>query len=231
MRHILITGTRKGIGQYLAIEYLKQGDVVFGCSRGQTSIEHENYYHFTCDVTIEKEVNSMVKKIRKDFKTIDVLINNAGIALMNHSILTPGSGLEKVFATNVFGTFYFSREVAKLMSRNKKGSIVNFSTVASPLDLAGEAIYAASKAAVEKLTTILAKEFGEFGVRVNCIGPSPIKTDLIKNVGEEKLNDLLAQQAIKEFGDLSDVKNVIDFFISESSKQITGQKIYLGGVF
>ena len=117
------------------------------------------------------------------------------------------------------------------MIKNKYGKIINYSTVAVPLNLEGEAVYAASKAAIEKLTTILSKEFGKSGITVNAVGPSPIKTDLIKNVGEEKLNDLLQQQAISRFGSFEDVANVIDFYISEKSNMITGQILYLGGVF
>ena len=77
----------------------------------------------------------------------------------------------------------------------------------------------------------LSKEFGKSGITVNAIGPSPIKTDLIKNVGEGKLNELLRQQAISKFGSFEDISNVIDFYISEKSDMITGQIIYLGGVF
>jgi len=117
------------------------------------------------------------------------------------------------------------------MIKNKFGRIINFSSVAVPLDLEGEAIYAASKSAIEKLTTILSKEFGKNGITVNAIGPSPIRTALLKNVNETKLNDLLKQQAISKFGSFEDVANVIDFYISEKSDMITGQIIYLGGVF
>ena len=150
MRKIVITGTRKGIGRYLAEHYLEQGDIVIGCSRGDSDLNHDRYTHHTCDVTSEDEVTRLIKATRKEYKTVDVLINNAGIALMNHSLLTPGSGIEKVFSTNVFGTFYFCREVAKLMSKAHAGSIVNFSTVASPLDLAGEAILRSFKSSSRK---------------------------------------------------------------------------------
>jgi 3-oxoacyl-[acyl-carrier protein] reductase len=228
---MVITGTRKGIGRYLAEYYLDKGMIVCGCSRGESDLEHENYEHFCLDVADEKAVKKMVSAIAKKYKRIDYLINNAGIASMNHSFLTPLSVMEKVFQTNVFGSFLFCREVGKIMAKNKFGRIVNFTTVASPLDLEGEAIYAASKAAVEKLTTILAKEFGQNGITVNAIGPSPIKTDLIKNVGEEKLNALLNKQAIKSFGQFEDVSNIIEFYLNENSKMITGQILYIGGVF
>ena len=91
-------------------------------------------------------------------------------------------------------------------------------------------LYAASKAAVESLTKIASKEFGSFGITVNAIGPTPVPTDLIKNVPKEKMDNLLAQQAIKRFGNINDLLNVIDFFIDDKSEFITGQVLYLGGI-
>lgn len=227
----LITGTRKGLGKSLANYYLMKGHKVAGCSRGKSVIDHENYLHFECDVSNEKAVVSMVRQVKKAFGTVDILLNNAGIAAMNHILTTPYQNAHNVFNTNFFGTFLFSREVAKIMIKKKSGSIVNYTTVAVPLDLEGEAVYAASKAAIESLTRISAKELGLFGVRVNAIGPTPVKTDLIRNVPEKKLQELLDQQAIQRFGEFEDVVNVIDFFNAEKSKFITGQVLYLGGVF
>jgi len=227
----IITGTRKGLGKQLAEYYLEQGHNVAGCSRGEASIEHANYMHFMLDVADEKAVIKMVRQTKRSFGCIDVLLNNAGIAAMNHILTTPFGNARSVFDTNFFGTFLFSREVAKVMMKQKKGSIVNYSTVAVPLDLEGEAVYAASKAAIECFTRVSAKEFGKFGVRVNAIGPTPVKTDLIRNVPEKKLQELLDQQSIRRLGEFDDVVNVIDFFNDKKSSFVTGQLIYLGGVF
>jgi len=227
----IITGTRKGLGKELAEYYLEKGSKVSGCSRGKSSIEHDNYLHFELDVSDEKMAMAMVRKTKKIFGKVDVLLNNAGIAAMNHILTTPYSNAQSIFNTNFFGTFLFSREVSKVMLRQQYGSIVNYTTVAVPLNLEGEAVYAASKAAIEAFTRISAKELGEFGIRVNAIGPTPVKTDLIRNVPENKLQDLLEQQAIQRFGEFDDVVNVIDFFNSEKSNFITGQILYLGGVF
>jgi 3-oxoacyl-[acyl-carrier protein] reductase len=161
---------------------------------------------------------------------VDILVNNAGIASMNHVLLTPYRTLRKILDTNVIGTFLFCREAAKLMRSTGCGRIVNFATVATPLKLEGEAIYAASKAAIVSLTEIMARELAPFGITVNAVGPTPVKTDLIRSVPEEKLNALLERQAIRRFGELKDISNVIDFFISPESDFVTGQVIYLGGV-
>lgn len=229
-RIIIITGTRKGIGRYLAEQYLQEGDIVYGCSRRICDIEHPNYHHTRLDVSDEAEVISFVRNVYKNYKHIDVLINNAGCASMNHFLLTPYDTAKKVFNTNFFGTFLMCREVAKYMVKNKSGRIVNYSTVAVALNLHGELVYSASKAAIEQLTRVLADEIGESGITVNAVGPTPIDTDLIKNVPENKLQDLLSHQCIKRFGQFEDVKNVIDFFLKPESNFITAQTIYLGGV-
>lgn len=229
-RIVIITGTRKGIGRYLAEQYLQEGDVVYGCSRRICDLEHSNYHHTRLDVSDEVEVVSFVRNVYKNHKRIDVLINNAGCASMNHFLLTPYDTAKKVFNTNFFGTFLMCREVAKFMVKAKSGRIVNYSTVAVALNLHGELVYSASKAAIEQLTRVLADEIGESGVTVNAVGPTPIDTDLIKNVPENKLQDLLSHQCIKRFGQFEDVKNVIDFFLKPESNFITAQTIYLGGV-
>ncbi|MDA9339395.1 SDR family oxidoreductase [Polaribacter sp.] len=227
---ILITGNRKGIGLHLTNYYLEKGYNVIGCSRAESNLKHPNYLHIKADVSDEKMVRNVVSEAKKIFKTIDVLINNAGVASLNHSLLTPGSTVKKVFETNFYGSFFFSRECAKLMMKNNKGRIINFSTVAVPLNLDGEMVYASSKAAIEKMTKIMAKELAPYNILVNAIGPTPINTDLIKVVPKDKIKKLLDDQLIHRLGELKDVENVIDFFIDEKSDFITGQIIYLGGL-
>jgi 3-oxoacyl-[acyl-carrier protein] reductase len=227
---MLITGTRKGIGRSLAEHYAKAGWMVIGCSRGDADTQIPNYSHFLADVSDEIAVKAMFTEIRKKYGRLDVLINNAGVASMNHALLTPLETTRKVLDTNFIGTFLFSREAARLMQKQKFGRIINFSTVAVPLKLEGEAIYASSKAAVEELTHILARELAEMGITVNAIGPTPIETDLIRGIPEEKIQKLLNRQAIKRYGRIEDIINLVDFIIRPESGFITGQVIYLGGV-
>jgi 3-oxoacyl-[acyl-carrier protein] reductase len=229
-RVVIITGTSKGIGYNLAKHYLDKGWTVAGCSRGESTIEHERYQHTSLDVGDEKAVTAMVRKVHSDNGRIDGLLNNAGIASMNASLLTPGRTLEGVFRTNTFGSFYFAREASKLMLKQDSGRIVFFTTVARPLRLEGEIAYAASKAAVESITQILSRELAPSGITVNAVGPTPVETDLIRGVSDEAIQRLLERQAIRRLGDFADVSNVVDFFLQPESSFITGQIIYLGGV-
>ena len=237
-RVFIISGSSRGIGKALSEHYLGCGDIVVGCARSTSDIAHKNYRHFILDINDEKAVVSMVRAAKKEFGKIDICLNNAGMASMNHILTTSYESAKTLVDVNFLGTFLLSREVAKAMisakisNKNsaKSGVIINFSSVATPLCLEGEAIYAASKAACESLTKTMAKELASYSIRVNAIALAPVQTDLIKAVPKDKIKALLEQQAIKRFGEFGDIINVIDFFISQKSDFITGQIITLGGV-
>jgi len=226
----VVTGTRKGIGRFLVEHYVRQGHRVVGCSRSAIDWKLDGYKHYTADVSDEKTVKRLFAEVRKEYGCLDNIINNAGIASMNHSLLTPLSTVHEILNTNVVGTFLFSREAAKLMGNSHYGRIVNVTSVAVPLKLEGEAIYVASKAAILSLTQVLARELAEFGITVNSVGPVPIETDLIKSVPKEKIDRLVSRQAIPRLGTCEDIANVIDFYLRKESSFITGQNIFLGGM-
>ena len=237
-RVFIISGSSRGIGKAISEHYLGCGDIVVGCARSTSDIAHENYRHFILDINDEKAVVAMVRAAKKEFGKIDICLNNAGMASMNHILTTSYESAKRLVDVNFLGAFLLSREAAKAMigskisNKNsaKSGVIINFSSVAAPLCLEGEAIYAASKAACESLTKTMAKELASYSIRVNAIALAPVQTDLIKAVPKDKIKALLEQQAIKRFGEFDDIINVIDFFISQKSDFITGQIITLGGV-
>ena len=230
-RRVLVTGASRGIGAALVERFLAAGDQVFGC--GRTAAEgavSKNYTHYTADVSDEHAVRDMFGDIRRRAGGLDVLVNNAGIARMNLLALTPPSDARQVVETNILGVFNCSHQAVRLMRRSPAGRIVNLTTVAVPLRLEGEAIYAASKAAVESLTRVTARELGPMGITCNAVGPTPIRTDLIAKVPAAKLETLVARQAIPEWATFDDVYNVVEFFVRPDSRMITGQVIYLGGI-
>ena len=223
-----VTGSRKGLGLYLCHALVAAGYQVIGCSRAPAE-EFEYYTHIQAEIGDEAQVKTAIESVRKSYGRLDVVVNNAGIASMNHSLLTPAATVHNLLNTNFVGTFLVSREAAKVMMRRKSGRIVNLTTVAVPLELEGEAIYAASKSAVESLTRIMSRELGSFGITVNAVGPSPIATDLISGVPVDKLESLKNRLVLKRGATPEDVWNVVRFFIAPESWCVTGQILYLGG--
>ena len=227
----LVTGARKGIGRHLCEHYLARGHRVVGCSRDGSDLSHAHYQHFELDVADERAVGRMLRTVRREHGGLNALINNAGIASMNAALLTPMKSVEQIFRTNVFGSVLMAREAAKLMVPKKRGRIVNFTTVAAPLRLEGESAYAASKAAIENFTQVLARELGGYGITVNALGPTPVATDLLRGVADDKIGELIERQCIKRVGEMRDITQAVDFFLDDGSDFITGQVLYLGGVF
>lgn len=226
---VLVTGASRGIGRFLATHFAGRGAAVIGCGRHTVTWACDGVEFVRADVTDEADVKALIGHIQRTYGRLGVAINNAGVASMNHSLLTPLATVERVLATNVTGTFLVAREAAKLMQRRGGGRIVNLTSVAVPMQLDGEAIYAASKSAVETLTRVLARELAPFGITCNAVGPSPIATDLIENVPADKIDRVVERLAIKRLGRHEDVANVVDFFVRPESDYITGQVLYLGG--
>ena len=229
-RVALVTGARKGLGLAISRYLVSLGYRVIGCSREAAGWSDANYEHIQLDVADDAAVRALAVGIRRKHGRLDVAVNNAGIAAMNSFFLMPTATAERVMRTNYLGTWIVCREAAKLMRPRGRGRIVNISTVAVPLNLEGEAAYIASKSAVEALTKSLSLEVGSMGITVNAIGPTPIKTDLLRGVPEVKINRLIERQAVKRLGEARDVLNVLEFLIRPESDFVTGQVIYLGGV-
>lgn len=228
---MLITGTSRGIGNYLAKYYIGKGFIVIGCSRNESKIKNENYIHIIADIANEEEVLNVFKIIRKNYKRLDILINNAAInpAILNVAFL-PYITIQNIYAVNVFAPIMFCREAIKLMIRNNFGRIINIGSMATRHEVPGEALYTSTKASINAFTRVLSKEVASSGITVNIVAPSVIETELSNAINKDALEEVLNRNAIKKYGDFLDVSNSIDYLIREESKSVTGQIIYLGGV-
>ena len=230
-RVVLITGTSRGIGNHLARHFLARGSRVIGCSRSKPEdIDDPGYVHRTIDVASEPDVVELFRATRRDFGRLDVAINNAACnPAMSLAPLTSAAAAAEVLNTNVLGTFLVCREAIKAMMRQGEGRIVNFGSMATRHEVPGEALYTASKAAVNAMTRVLAKEAAAYGVTCNTIAPAAIETSWTAQLEPARVQALLERNAVQRMGDFDEVSDTVDWLVGPAGSAITGQLIYLGG--
>jgi 3-oxoacyl-[acyl-carrier protein] reductase len=228
-RRILITGTSRGIGRSVAEHFLQRGDKVIGCARSETPFQHPNYEHHIADLSLPSEVADMMSAIRRRQRHLDVLINNAAVASMGPAALQPPSAARKMVELNFCSPIHVTHDAIRLLRSGICPRIINLTSVAVPFRVEGEAVYSATKAAIEQWTRVLAKEIGPLGITVNAIGPTPVDTDLLRGVPREKLDALVDRQSIPRWATIADIVHTIEFFLHPNSDMITGQVLYLGG--
>ena len=182
----VVTGASRGIGHFLSEKLSKENYKVVNISRKSSNA----FIDYSFDLTNTQDIGKLVKQIIKEVGVPDLLINNAGVASMNHTFLMKDSDVEKIVDVNLISPILLSKEFGKFMIK-KGGKILKHNTVAVPLLLDGEVVYAATKSGIEVFTKILAKELSRSKVDVSCIGLTPIDTDLIKNVPKEKIEKII----------------------------------------
>lgn len=227
---VLVTGASRGIGAHLVEHFRLLGAWVAACARSIEPAEDEQGWAAKLDVTDEAALRRWVRGAHARQGRIDVLVNNAGAAWMNHALLTPLSTLRKSMELNYLAAFAATREAVKLMRRRGYGRIVNLSTIAVPMLMEGELAYAASKAALECATRIMARELAPFGVTCNLVGPCPVDTDLIRGVPAEKMQALIESLPLRSMASLEDVAYAVEVFARAEARLLSGQVLYLGGV-
>ena len=224
---IIVTGTSKGIGFAIAEKLTANGEEVLGLSRNPG---HQNFETRSLDVTDFEEVKKISDEIRISGKKVSALINVAGIASMNIALLANPLVSEKLVKVNFLGTVFSSQAFAPLIIRNGGGSIINFSSIASAINLEGESIYAATKAAVQNYSITLAKELSNFKISVNCIAPGPIETDLLRGITKEQINEIVSAQIFKNQFQVHDVVDIVELLLDSKANSLTGQTFHIGGV-
>jgi 3-oxoacyl-[acyl-carrier protein] reductase len=223
---IVVTGASKGIGEHICNRLIDKGYEVVGLAR---TVKKRRYKMINCDVSSTESIEKSIKTLKK-LGNISGLINAAGIASLNLTLFMTKKSIQNIIDTNLVGTIYMSKLITPLMIRNKKGFIINFSTIAVPLAMKGEAIYVASKAGIEGFTRAFAREVSGFNINVNCISPGPIKTDLTRGVDEEEINNLISQQLINKQFKLDDISNLVETIINKKYSSITGQILHVCGI-
>ncbi|MDI9332718.1 MAG: SDR family oxidoreductase [Alphaproteobacteria bacterium] len=224
---IVVTGASKGLGRAICERLIEKKIDVFGLAR---NVEEVPFTSVSCDVSSYESVKAVAQRLKKESVKVTGLINAAGIASMNLAVITPQSVAQKIINTNLLGTIYCCQLIAPLMLRNKQGSIINFSTIAVALGLKGESIYAASKAGVEGFTRSFAREMADFNVRVNCIAPGPIDTNLLKGITADQINNIVSRQIIPKQFKPDAVADLVEILLDGRSDSLSGQVLNVGGV-
>tara|TARA_B100000780_G_scaffold219618_1_gene158686 strand:- start:103 stop:780 length:678 start_codon:yes stop_codon:yes gene_type:complete len=224
---IIVTGASRGLGQAIAERLIEKGEDVIGLARSVSGISIDA---IECDVSEYTSVKNASREIKRMKKPVKAFINAAGVASMNLAVTTDESTVQKLIQTNLVGTIYCCQMFAPIMLRQKHGSFINFSTIAVALSLKGESVYAASKAGVESFSRTFAREMADFNVKVNCIAPGPIRTDLLRGITDTQIEKITSQQVIPKQFQKSDVCDLVELLLDEKAASLSGQVLNIGGV-
>ncbi len=234
----IITGSGRGIGAAIAKRLAKDGfDIVINelsAEAGEQTSEECRALGvkasvYACDVSNYAQCEEMVKKVKEEFGTIDVLVNNAGITRDGLLLRMSEETYDDVIRINQKSVFNMTKLVGAVMLRQKGGSIVNLASVAGLYGNPGQMNYSASKGAVIAMTKTSAKELGSRGIRVNAVAPGFISTPMTDKLTDEQKNAILAQIAMKRYGTADEVANVVAFLCGEQSSYVTGQIVEISG--
>jgi 3-oxoacyl-[acyl-carrier protein] reductase len=236
----VVTGANRGIGKCITETFAENGASIIACMR-VISPETDDWMKnleskfnisinpVMVDLSNEKSVKRSIKEIMSISKRIDILVNNAGIASGALFQMTPISELRKIFEINFFSQIALSQGIAKIMVRNKSGSIINLSSTAAFIADPGTLAYGSSKSAFARATQSMANELGSSNIRVNAIAPSVTKTDMFEQMSLEAREKLINASALKRAAEPKDIANVALFLASELSSFVTGQVIRADG--
>ena len=237
--NVIITGGSRGIGKGIALAFAKKGaNIAFTYSSSSSSASNlEKQLNsfgikaksYKSDASSYNESIDLVNKISSDFDSIDVLINNAGITKDNLLMRISEDDFDDVINVNLKSVFNMTKAVQKIMLKQRKGSIINMSSVVGVKGNAGQSNYAASKAGIIGFSKSIALELGSRNIRTNVIAPGFIETEMTEKLTEETIKQWRNGIPLKRGGTVEDVANLCLFLASDSSSYITGQVINVDG--
>lgn len=238
----LVTGAGKGLGKSMALALSESGAHVIVVSRTLSDIEatareiQENgakSLPIAVDVTKEEDVVTMVETILREFKTIDILVNNVGTFIGGHFLEFSVDNWHKMLEINLTSTYLCSKVVGKHMVERQKGKIINISSALGVFGARDSGAYCASKGGVVQLTKALALEWAKYNINVNSIAPYSLETEKTRTMLEdEKVKKaLISKIPLGRIGQPSDVSGTVVFLASKASDYITGQVIFVDGGF
>ena len=241
MKTAVVTGSSRGIGREIARKLSEEGyNVVINYNHSKTEAESllsellssgRAAIAVQADVSQKEGADKLIREAVKAFGSVDALVNNAGISRQKLFQDITEANLKEMFEHNFYSAFYCSQAAVREMLPRQSGVLVNISSMWGEIGASCESHYAASKAAMISLTKSLAKELGLSGIRVNCVSPGVIATDMNKNLAENELSSLKEQTPLNCLGTPSDIAEAVCFLCSDKAKFITGQVLSVNGGF
>lgn len=241
MKTVIITGGATGIGRAVSSLFAENGyNVVIGYNKSidavnelQTNLSKQGYsaVSYKCDVTNSIDANGIVEFAVQKFGKVDVLVCNAGIAQQKLFTDITDEDWSNMINTNLTGCFNCCRAASKVMISNHSGSILNISSMWGISGASCEVHYSASKAGVIGLTKALAKELAPSNVRVNCVAPGVVKTDMLSSFSDQDLKELKNETPLSRLGTPEDIAKAVYFLSSDDASFITGQVLSVDGGF
>ena len=236
----LITGSTRGIGWSCAKALAENGATVLlngisdkGLLDDRVNKIKSDYktgaQGFLFDVGDAEQVKDCYSRIFKEYKGLDILVNNAGVIHDSLIGMITQADINDILNINVQGVILNTQYASRLMTRRKKGSIINVSSIVGRFGNAGQTVYAGSKAAVIGITLSTAKELAPMNIRVNAIAPGFIDTDMIRHLSREKYQERMQSIKMGRIGEPEDVANAVTYFASDLSSYITGQVLGVDG--
>ena len=236
----LVTGGSRGIGRAICVKLAESGsDIVFNYQSGSAAAEEtkklcEEAGSRVLAVCADIKDSNACDKLVEEAKAfgegrVDVLVNNAGITRDSLILRMKNEDLDAVLDVNLKGSFYMMRSMAKVMMKQRQGSIINMSSVVGVSGNAGQVNYSASKAAVIGMTKSLAKELASRNITVNAVAPGMIETEMTEVLPEETKKKIVSQIPLSRMGSTKDIANTVAFLASEEARYITGQVICVDG--
>ena len=235
----IVTGGNSGIGLAIAEKLVGNNitTIIIGRDKQKLNTAKKKLGDLCDTVTFDlnnlKDIPSLVESLINKYEQIDILVNNAGINMKKEFIEVTDEDFQKILLTNVTAMFSLSREVVKCMlEKNSKGSIINISSMASQYGIPKVIAYTASKSAIEGMTRAMAVELSPKGIRVNCIAPGFIATEMSAralNNDPERKNKALERTPMGEMGQPSDIGDAAVFLATDASKYITGVVLPVDG--
>jgi len=235
----IVTGASRGIGKAIALKLAEEGyNIVINYVNGKESAEEvakqaeslgAKVLVIQANISVADEVSNLVNETLKEFGTIDVLVNNAGITRDNLLIRMSEKDFEEVIDTNLKGAFLCTKAVSKPMMKQRKGKIINISSVVGITGNAGQSNYSAAKAGLIGFTKSIAKELAVRNITVNAIAPGFIETEMTAVLPEKVRDAFLSGVPAGRMGNPEDVANAVAFLASEKANYITGQVLNIDG--